>query len=92
MRQQRPLERVTRVIDGDTFETSSDAQPVRLEGVDTPERDEPGYQVAKDALRGLVLYRSVDVETKAHDTYGRRVAQVRVGAQSVNEAMRPYSK
>jgi endonuclease YncB( thermonuclease family) len=47
-------ERVTRVIDGDTFETASRKHPVRLEGVDTPERGEPGHQAAKQELERLI--------------------------------------
>ncbi len=35
-------EYVTRVIDGDSFETQGNALDVRLEGVDTPEKGESG--------------------------------------------------
>ncbi len=35
-------EKVTKVIDGDTFETASRKHPVRLAGVDTPEKGQPG--------------------------------------------------
>ena len=47
-----PERRVTRVIDGDTFETPSG--PVRLFGIDTPERGEKCYREAKNALKSLV--------------------------------------
>lgn len=88
----RTNEYVTRVIDGDTFSTRSSTRDVRLEGVDTPEKGEPGFQAAKRALEGLVLNKHVDIETKAHDSYNRRVAQVWVHGRSVNRAMKPHSK
>ena len=43
---------VTSVVDGDTFETPSG--PVRLFGIDTPERGEKCYREARNALKSLV--------------------------------------
>ena len=87
-------ERVTEVIDGDTFRTGGPQSSVRLEGVDTPEKHEPGYAEAQNALTGLILHRDVTIETKAYDYYGRRVAQVwrLPDFLHVNAAMQPYSK
>ena len=71
------IELVTRVIDGDTFETSSGLPPVRLEGVNAPEKGQPGYSAAKRILEILVgMDRKVRIETRATDKYGRRVADV----------------
>ena len=36
-------ETVTKIIDGDTIETSVRKKRVRIQGIDTPERSEPGY-------------------------------------------------
>ena len=47
-----PELQVTRVVDGDTFETPSG--PVRLFGIDTPERGERCYGEAKNALKSLI--------------------------------------
>ena len=85
-------EKVTRVIDGDTFETDRRQNPVRLEKVDTPEKGEPGYQKAKNKLSELIMGREVTVETKARDKYGRAVARVKAGGKSVNNAMKPSTK
>ena len=52
-------EKVTRVIDGDTFETDRRKNPVRLANVDTPEKGEPGYQKAKDKLSELIMNKEV---------------------------------
>jgi len=35
-------ERVTKIIDGDTFETAVRKHPVRLAAVDAPEKGQPG--------------------------------------------------
>ncbi len=81
-------ERVTRVIDGDTFETASRKRPVRLANVDAPEKGERGGAAATNALRNLIAGETVEVDTVARDKYGRSVANVKVGRKSVNNAMR----
>ena len=81
-------ERVTRVIDGDTFLTASRKRPIRLAGLDAPEKGRPGAAAATAALRALIGGQFVTVNTKARDKYGRPVADVNVGGRSVNKAMR----
>ena len=85
-------ERVTKVIDGDTFMTGSRQNPVRLAGVDTPEKREPGYQKAKQALADLIQGETVTIDTKARDTYRRSVANVKVKGRSVDAAMKKHGK
>ena len=87
-------ESVMTVVDGDTFQTRESPVSVRLEGVDTPESYESGYTAAKNALSRLTLHQAVEIETKAHDVYGRRVAQVwrLPDYLDVNREMQPYSK
>lgn len=80
-------EKVTKVIDGDTFETNSRKNSVRLANVDAPERGQPGYQKAKQDLTNLILGETVTIDTRARDKYGRSVANVRAGRTSVNKAM-----
>ena len=88
-RRRKPLETVTRVIDGDTFETASrPAHSVRLQGVNTPEKGQPGYGAAKRKLNSLIAGKKVEVESVARDKYGRTVAKVRVDGRSVSAAMR----
>jgi endonuclease YncB( thermonuclease family) len=36
-------ETVTKIIDGDTIETSVRKKRIRIEGFDTPEKGKPGY-------------------------------------------------
>jgi len=82
-------EKVTRVVDGDTFKTASRKNPVRLANVDAPERGRPGAAAATGKLQRLIGGKMVTVKTVARDTYGRSVANVQVKGRSVNRAMRP---
>jgi len=85
-------ETVTKIIDGDTFETSSRKNPIRLANVDTPEKRQAGYMDAKKVLSNLILGKSVIVDTVARDVYGRTVANVKVDNKSVNNTMKKYKK
>ncbi|MCS6783783.1 MAG: thermonuclease family protein [Candidatus Caldarchaeum sp.] len=72
--------RVYRVVDGDTFDAFPSGR-VRLADVNTPERGEPGYTEATNALRSVVegktVYLDVD-DTAVMDAYNRLVALVYV--------------
>ena len=81
-------EKVTRVIDGDTFITASRKIPVRLANVNAPERGQRGGAAATAALQKLIGGKEVVVETVARDKYRRAVAKVKVGRKSVNKAMK----
>ena len=85
-------EKVTRVIDGDTFCTDRRKNPVRLANVDTPEKGERGYLKATNALRSLIKGQEVSIDTVARDTYGRSVANVKFGRNSINKAMQKHKK
>jgi len=85
-------EKVTKIIDGDTFLTDKRKNPVRLSDVDAPEKRQPGYQNAKICLKKLILNQEVTIETVARDKYGRSVANVEVGKKSVNKAMQEHNK
>ena len=85
-------ETVTRVIDGDTFETASRKRSVRLANVNAPEKNRRGGQAAKKDLQNLIQGQKVTVNTVARDVYGRAVAKVSVNRKSVNAAMRKKTK
>mgnify|MGYP006299448767 CR=1 FL=1 len=59
--------KVTRVIDGDTFEISS-GEIVRLICIDAPESDEEGYLEAKIFLQDLILGKRVRLEKDVSET------------------------
>jgi len=85
-------ERVTRVIDGDTFMTASRKNPIRLANVDAPEKGTHSGSAATKALKDMIQGETVSIDTVARDTYGRSVAKVKVGRQSVNKAVKDRLK
>ena len=85
-------ERVTKVIDGDTFMTASRKNPVRLANVDAPEKGTRGGAAATKALKDMIQGETVSIDTVARDTYGRSVAKVKVGRNSVNKAVKDRLK
>lgn len=78
--------KVTRIIDGDTLEIST-GDKVRLICIDTPEKNEAGYQEASNYLRNLVLNKEVKLEkdTSETDRYGRLLRYVYINETFVNE-------
>ncbi len=84
---------VTRVVDGDTFESATNGV-VRLADVDAPESDEPGFDEATDTLAGMIGGREVflDVDDKGSTSFGRLICVVYVRFNAthvlnVNKAM-----
>ena len=77
---------VSRVIDGDTFDTAS-GDRVRLADVDAPEKGESGYYDARDFLISLVynkrVYLDID-DIYGTDKYGRVVCVVYVEYNSTH--------
>ena len=90
-----PLEGVVvRVVDGDTIHVriADRIENVRYIGVNTPEvhhprkGEEPGGREAAAINRGLVIDRSVRLETdvQSRDRYGRLLAYVWIGDTMIN--------
>lgn len=65
---------VTRVVDGDTFDTSTER--VRLANVNAPESGTPGGQSAAAYLKQLIEGQQVTIRQVAKDHYQRTVAHV----------------
>jgi len=76
---------VTRVVDGDTFDTSASGR-VRLADVDSPESDEPGFDEATSALAGMIANREVylDIDDKGSKSFGRVICVVYVRYNSTH--------
>ena len=85
-------ETVTKIIDGDTIETSVRKNPVRIQGIDTPEKGQPGYSDAKKALSELLKDQKVTVTPVATDVYGRTVAKVKLGDTLIPTLMKKHQK
>ena len=80
--------KVTKVIDGDTFETS-DGETIRLLGINTPEEGEYYYEEAKDYLWYLIGNKEVELESDKtnKDWYGRKLRYVYIDGKMVNSMM-----
>lgn len=85
------------VVDGDTIDVElGDVRVrVRLLGIDTPERGQPGYKEAADSLRRLAQDRAVRLERpigangkpeRDTDKYGRLLRQVFVDEVDLSQA------
>ncbi len=66
---------VTRIIDGDTFETK-EKQIVRIDGIQAPEKGLCGFKEATQTLTDIVLNKKVYIKTVYLDAYRRMVARV----------------
>jgi endonuclease YncB( thermonuclease family) len=80
---------VLRVIDGDTIEVQLSSGPirVRLNSIDTPEKDQPWGPEAQAALARRVNGKRVDLEPVTQDHYDRLVAVVFLGSENINAWM-----
>lgn len=84
---------VTKVTDGDTFQSSIHDRYIRLSNVNAPEKRQPGYQEAKTHLKKLIELKKVNIDRVAIDGYNRVVAKVYFqDGKSVNQAMRDFLK
>ncbi|MFH0712080.1 MAG: thermonuclease family protein [archaeon] len=66
---------ITRVIDGDTIETSTNIQ-IRLLGINTPEKSQPFYTEATNFLSQQIQNKSVKTKIYGTDKYGRTLAYI----------------
>jgi endonuclease YncB( thermonuclease family) len=82
---------VSRIVDGDTLwlRTAADTDHVvvRIEGIDAPERCQPGGSEATQALTRLALNRNVTVKVATQDDHGRTVGKVFDGTVDVGDRM-----
>ena len=87
--------KVIKVSDGDTISVKKlkngvldgDLIKVRLYGVDAPEKDQDfGYE-SKKALMNYVADKTIEIDIKAKDRYGRSVGVLYVGGRNINEEL-----
>jgi micrococcal nuclease len=78
-------DKVTEVIDGDTFKTA-DGRTVRLLGINAPEINEPGADIAKTGLALMILDKEVSLKKDVtdKDDYGRILRYVFIDGLFVN--------
>ena len=70
--------RVVALKDGDTFAMldGKTQHPIRIAGIDAPERRQPYSTASKDNLSRLVFNRSVEARCYKRDRYGGNVCRV----------------
>lgn len=82
---------VTHVVDGDTVHVRAtpNAEPrsVRLLGIDAPESCQPHGRQASEALKVMILGRTVLVATTRQDDYGRDLAVLHLGRDDVGQLL-----
>jgi micrococcal nuclease len=80
---------VVAVHDGDTISvrTSNETIRVRLEGIDCPEYRQPYSARAKRFTADLVHRKTVTIDGRGEDQYGRLLARVRVDGVELNERL-----
>jgi micrococcal nuclease len=80
---------VVAVHDGDTISvrTPKETVRVRLEGIDCPEYRQPYSARAKRFTSDLVYRKTVTVDGRGEDQYGRLLARVRVDGVELNERL-----
>ena len=77
---------VIAVHDGDTItmKNESGQKKIRLAGIDAPELNQPYGVESREALKGAVIDRQVQIETTKADKYGRVVGKVVLDGQDIN--------
>jgi len=75
---------INRVIDGDTVELGNNLK-VRLLGINTPEKNMPNYQEAKEFLEIQTKNKQAQIEYTETDRYGRILGYIFIENQNINE-------
>ena len=82
--------KVIKIIDGDTFDLllqNNTTIRVRMNSIDCPEKKQPYYKNAKQALSQYIFGKNVNVISKSKDKYKRTLADVFLGNENINLKM-----
>ncbi len=80
---------VLRVLDGDTIDIlyGEKVRRVRLQGIDSPELDQPFGQQATAHLSSLIRGKEVSIFYESYDSYGRLLGKIFVDGYDINLRM-----
>lgn len=91
-----PPQQVKKIIDGDTFAVYAFNVPgqevIRLLDVNTPEKNQPGYQEAKTYLATWLMKGPFTLTTSKNDSFGRRLCQVIRDTENVSVLLNEQMK
>lgn len=73
------------IVDGDTLDVGKTR--IRLWGINTPERKEPGYEDAKEFLRKLTENATLNCAAFYYDKWKRTVASCEIDGQDIGRMM-----
>lgn len=71
------------ITDGDTLKTNT-SKTLRLLGINTPEKNQPFYQEAKDFLTQKTQNKTIQIESYGLDKYQRTLAYIFLNDQNIN--------
>lgn len=80
--------RVVGVMDGDTVEVlmaGNQSLRCRLYGIDAPEKAQAYGQKSKQSLSDLIYGKTVSIEVRDKDRYGRSVCRILINGMDVNQ-------
>jgi micrococcal nuclease len=82
--------KVIKIIDGDTFDLLLKANTtirVRMNGIDCPEKKQPYFKNAKQALAINIFGKTISIVSKSKDKYKRTLADVYFNKEHINLKM-----
>ncbi len=82
--------KVVKIIDGDTFDLllqNNTTMRVRMNGIDCPEKKQPFFKNAKQALANYIFGKIVKLNSKSKDKYKRTLADVFCKNENINLKM-----
>jgi endonuclease YncB( thermonuclease family) len=82
--------KVIKIIDGDTFDLLLEnftTIRVRMNGIDCPEKKQPYFKNAKQALANFIFGKKVQMVSKTKDKYKRTLAEVFYKNENINLKM-----
>jgi micrococcal nuclease len=82
--------KVIKIIDGDTFDLLLEnftTVRVRMNGIDCPEKKQPYFKNAKQALAKYIFGKNVQIISKTKDKYKRTIADVFYKNEHINLKM-----
>lgn len=82
--------KIIKIYDGDTITALTSQKEkikIRLYGIDAPELKQPFGKASKRHLIDLILNKSLNINEKGKDKYGRTLAVLHNGDQDINAQM-----